>query len=185
MASIRTVRSCFFLVAALLAAALWAPSARADVFEMLDGKSKIIGKLIQYYDGVFTVEIEGQTRKLSKEQIKSISFQLPAPRPEFSTPEKTFERSHKAMIEGNIEKVIDCYALPYQGIVATQMDHSAESLKKMQKEAKDTHFSHESPAVVTGDRATLKVKLQNGDDSATHDVVFVRENGEWKLVLPL
>jgi len=36
------------------------------------------GKLIHYYDGVFTVETQGQNVKVPKEKIKSISFQLPA-----------------------------------------------------------------------------------------------------------
>ena len=35
-----------------------------------------------------------------------------------------------------------------------------------------------------GDTTTLKVLRQRGDESETHDIAFVRENGEWKM-LPL
>ena len=182
MAPSRTVRLSVFLVAALLAAAVWAPAARAEVFELLD-KTKMNGKLVHYYDGVFTVETQGQTVKVPKEKIKSISFQLPPARAEFSTPEKTFERWRKALAEGNMEKVIDCYALMYQGMLATQMGQATEGLKKMQKEVEGTKFSIKSSAV-KGETATLKVTRQKGEDSDTGDVVFVRENGEWKMLPP-
>ena len=182
MVSTRTIRSSILLVAALLAAALWAPGARAEVFEFLD-KTKMNGKLIHFYDGVFTVETQGQTVKVPKEKIKSVSFQLPPARAEFSTPEKTFERWRKALAEGNMEKVIDCYGLMYQGMLATQMGQATESLKKMQKEVEGTKFSIKS-SVVKGETATLKVTRQKGDESDTGDVVFVRENGEWKMLPP-
>ena len=180
MAPIRTIRSSILLAATLLA--VWAPVARAEVFELLD-KTKMSGKLIHYYDGVFTVETQGQNVKVPKEKIKSISFQLPPARAEFSTPEKTFERWRKALVEGNMEKVIDCYGLMYQGMLATQMGQATEGLKKMQKEVEGTKFSIKSSAV-KGDTATLKIARQKGDESDTGDVVFVRENGEWKMLPP-
>jgi hypothetical protein len=182
MVSTRTIRCSLLLVAALLAAALWAPGARAEVFEFLD-KTKMNGKLIHYYDGVFTVETQGQTVKVPKEKIKSVSFQLPPARAEFSTPEKTFERWRKALVEGNMEKVIDCYGLMYQGMLATQMGQATESLKKMQKEVEGTKFTIKNSAV-KGETATLKVTRQKGEDSDTGDVVFVRENSEWKMLPP-
>src|SRR5271170_1619898 len=82
-----------------LGASLVAATARAETVELVD-KTKLNAKIIHYYDGVYTVEANGQTMKLPKEKIRSISFQLPAPRPEFATPEKTFERWRKALIEG-------------------------------------------------------------------------------------
>jgi Domain of unknown function (DUF4878) len=182
MLSTRTMRSSVLLMAALLAGAVWASAARAEVFELLD-KTKMNGKLVHYYDGVFTVETQGQTVKVPKEKIKSISFQLPPARAEFSTPEKTFERWRKALVEGNMEKVIDCYALMYQGMLATQMGQATEGLKKMQKEVEGTKFTIKSSAV-KGETATLKVTRQKGDESDTGDVVFVRENGEWKMLPP-
>src|SRR5258708_26744908 len=120
-----------------------AAGARADVIELVD-KTKMNGKIIHYYDGVFTVEASGQTVKLPKEKIRTISFQLPPARPEFSTPEKTFERWRKALTEGAADKVIDCYALMYQGMLANQMglggQQQADGIKKMQKEGEGTKF---------------------------------------------
>jgi hypothetical protein len=183
MMTSRTIRRTGFCTGLLLAAGLLgAPAARAEVIELLD-KTKMNGKLVHYYDGVFTVETQGQTVKVPKEKIKSISFQLPATRPEFSTPEKTFERWRKALVEGNMEKVIDCYALMYQGVLAAQMGQAADGLKKMQKEVEGTKFSIKNSAV-KGETATLKITRQKGEESDTGDVVFVRENGEWKMLPP-
>jgi hypothetical protein len=63
MAPIRTIRSSILLAATLLA--VWAPVARAEVFELLD-KTKMSGKLIHYYDGVFTVETQGHNLMVPK-----------------------------------------------------------------------------------------------------------------------
>src|SRR6185295_20271496 len=92
---------------------LLATGARAEVIELLD-KTKMNGKVVHYYDGVYTIEAGGQTMKLPRDKIKSISFTLPAPRAEFSTPEKTFERWRKSLSDGSMDKAIDCYALVYQ-----------------------------------------------------------------------
>jgi hypothetical protein len=169
-------------VLALLAAA---PSiARAEVIELVD-KTKMTGKIIHFYDGVYSIETNNQTIKLPREKIRTITFQLPPARPEFSTPEKTFDRWHKAMTDGAVEKIIDCYALMYQGVLATQMGlgQSSEGLKKMQKEIEGTKFQIKG-ASTKGDTAMLKVQRQKGDDSDTGEIAFVRENGEWKMLPP-
>ena len=110
---------------------------------------------------------------------------LPAARPEFSTPEKTFERWRKSLGEGAVEKIIDCYALMYQGMLATQMGlgDAQGGLKKMQKEIEGTKFQIKGSAT-KGDTATLKVLRQKGDESDTGEIAFVRENGEWKMLPP-
>jgi hypothetical protein len=170
---------------AVAAAVLWAAvPARAEVIELVD-KTKLSGKVIHYYDGVYSVEANGQTIKLPKEKIRSISFQLPPARPEFSTPEKTFERWRKALAEGNVEKIVDCYALMYQGMLATQMGlgDAQGGLKKMQKEIEGTKFQIKGSST-KGDTATLKVLRQKGDESDTGEIAFVRENGEWKMLPP-
>jgi|GEM_PF-776387 len=171
-------------VGPLLAVALWlaAAPAGAEVIELLD-KTKMNAKIIHFYDGVYTVEAQGQTVKLPKEKIKSIAFQMPAPRPEFSTPEKTFEYWRKALGEGNLEKVIDCYALMFQGMLAMQLGQVSDGLKKMQKEIEGTKFTLKGSSV-KGDHATLKVTRQKGDDSETVDIPFARENNEWKMLPP-
>lgn len=154
----------------------------AEVIELLD-KTKLNAKIVHYYDGVYTVDVAGQTQKVPKEKIRSIAFQLPAPRPEFSTPEKTFDRWRKALSEGSMDKVIDCYALMYQGLLATQVGQAADGVKKMQKEVEGTKFQIKGTST-KGDTATLKIQRQKGDDSDTGEIAFVRENGEWKMLPP-
>ncbi|MEA2699626.1 MAG: hypothetical protein QOI66_3897 [Myxococcales bacterium] len=160
--------------------------ARAEVIELVD-KTKMNARIIHYYDGVYTVEANGQTVKLPKEKIRSVSFQLPPARPEFSTPEKTFERWRKALTEGAVDRVIDCYALMYQGMLATQMglggQQQAEGVKKMQKEVEGTKFQIKGSSI-KGETASLKVQRQKGDDSDTGEIAFVKENGEWKMLPP-
>ena len=171
------------IIVALLALALPAP-ARAEVIELLD-KTKMTGKIIHYYDGVYTVETNNQTLKLPREKIRSISFQLPPARPEFSTPEKTFDRWRKAMTDGAAERLVDCYALMYQGVLATQMGLGKESdgFKKMQKEVEGTKFKIKGTST-KGETAMLKVERKKGDETETGEVAFVKENGEWKMLPP-
>jgi hypothetical protein len=156
--------------------------ANAEVIELLD-KTKMNAKIVHYYDGVYSVEAQGATVKLPKEKIKSITFQLPTPRAEFSTPEKTFERWRKALTEGSLEKVVDCYALMFQGMLAMQVGQVSDGLKKMQKEVEGTKFAPKGSSI-KGESATLKVTRQKGDESETVDIPFVRENGEWKMLPP-
>jgi hypothetical protein len=174
------------LAVAVLAAAsgLVARTARAEVIELLD-KTKMNGKVIHYYDGVYTVEAGGQTMKLPKDKIKSISFTLPPPRAEFSTPEKTFDRWRKALGDGAMEKAIDCYALVYQGMLAKQMElgEAKGGIAQMRKEIEGTKFQVKGTST-KGDSATLKVLRQKGDESDTGEIAFVRENGEWKMLPP-
>jgi hypothetical protein len=174
----------FGALATLAAVTLAAGSARAEVIELVD-KTKLSGKVIHYYDGVYSVEANGQTIKLPKEKIRSISFQLPPARAEFSSPEKTFERWRKALADGAVEKVIDCYALMYQGMLAQQMGlgDAQGGLKKMQKEFEGTKFQIKGSST-KGETATLKVLRQKGDESDTGEIAFVRENGEWKMLPP-
>jgi hypothetical protein len=173
------------LAAFALSAGLGAGAARAETIELVD-KTKLSAKIIHYYDGVYTVETNGQTMKLPKEKIKAISFQLPPARPEFSTPEKTFERWRKALVDGAAERAIDCYALMYQGMLAAQMGlgDAQDGMKKMQKEFAGSKFQIKE-SKIKGDTATLKVVRQKGDDSDAGEMAFVRENGEWKMVPPL
>jgi Domain of unknown function (DUF4878) len=178
----KTIAS-YAALAAVLVAGL-AGAARAEVIELVD-KTKLNGRIIHFYDGVYSVEANGQTIKLPKEKIRSISFTLPPSRAEFSTPEKTFERWRKALGDGAVDKIIDCYALVYQGMLATQMGlgDAQGGLKKMQKEIEGTKFSIKGSST-KGDTATLKVLRQKGEESDTGEIAFVKENGEWKMLPP-
>lgn len=155
---------------------------RAEVIELLD-KTKLNGKIIHFYDGVYTVEVAGQTQKIPREKIRTIGFTLPPSRPEFATPEKTFERWRKALTDGAMDRVIDCYALMYQGLLASQVGQANDAVKKMQKEIEGTKFQIKGSSI-KGESATLKVARQKGDDTESGEIAFVRENGEWKMLPP-
>jgi len=174
------------LAAVAIALVVVAGVARAEVIELLD-KTKMSGKIIHYYDGVYSIETNNQTVKVPREKIRTITFQLPPARAEFSTPEKTFERWRKSLQDGALEKVVDCYALVYQGMLATQMGlgqaQASEGLKKMQKEIEGTKFQIKGSST-KGETATLKVQRQKGEDTDTGEIAFVRENGEWKMLPP-
>jgi hypothetical protein len=166
----------------VIAGLLLAGHARGEIIELVD-KTKMNAKIVHYYDGVYTVEAGGNTVKLPKDKVKSITFQLPPPRPEFASVDKTFERWRKALADGDMEKMIDCYALMFQGFLANQMSQGAEMQKKMQKELEGTKFEVKGTSV-KGDTATLKVVRKKGEDSDTGEIAFVKENGEWKMLPP-
>lgn len=158
-----------------------APAARAEVIELADS-SKVAGKILHFYDGMFTVEVaSGQRLQLPANKIKTIVFKLPPPRAELSTPQKTFERYKEALGKSDWQRAVDCMALMYQGSLAMQVGQATDELKKMQKEFEGSRFDLKSMKV-NGASAVLKVQRQKGDDVETTDVRLVLENGEWKLV---
>jgi hypothetical protein len=167
-----------WIVTAVLALA--AP-ARAEVFQLLDN-TQVAGKLLHYYEGVFHVELtNGQKIELPLGKVKSVTFKLPPARAEYSTPEKTFNRYKDALQKSDFPRVVDCYALMYQGMMGAQlMQASADELKKMQKEVEGVKFEIKG-SKITGAQATLKVQRTRGDDVETSDVRLVLENGEWKM----
>jgi hypothetical protein len=169
-------------VAAAVVVTALAGAARAEIIELVD-KTKINGKIVHYYDGVYSVDTQGTVMKIPKEKIRHITFQVPPARSEFSSAEKTFERWRKALVDGDLEKAIDCYALMYQGMLASHLGQSSDNLKQMKKEIEGTKFTVKG-ASVKGETATLKVLRQKGEDSETGEIAFVRENGEWKMLPP-
>ena len=168
--------------ALLLAAAMFGPGvARAEVFQLLDN-TQLSGKLLHYYDGVFHVELAtGQKVELPLGKVKTVTFKLPPARAEFSTPEKTFTKYKDALVKSDMQHVVECYALMYQGMMTAQLTQaSPDELKKMQKEIEGTKFEVKG-SKITGSQATLKVQRTRGDDVETSDVKLVLENGEWKM----
>jgi hypothetical protein len=169
----------FFARIAAAAMLLGSP-ARAEVIQLLDN-TQVAGRILHYYDGVFQVETAGGTKvEVPREKIKSITFQLPPARPELSTPEKTFHRWHDALAKGELTRVIDCYALVYQGLLGAQLQPGGDEWKKMQKEIEGTKFEVKASRV-SGEQATLKVQRSKGDDVLTAEIHLVLENGEWKM----
>ena len=164
----------------ILALVLVAAPARAEVIQLLDN-TQISGKIIHFYDGVFAIETAGgQKVDLPITKIKQITFKLPPPRAEFSSPEKTFNRYKDALVKNDMTKVIDCYALMYQGMLAAQVGQSSDELAKMQKEVQGMKFEIKG-SKISGNSATLKVQRSKGEDVETAEVHLVLENGEWKM----
>jgi hypothetical protein len=155
--------------------------ARAEVIQLIDN-TQLSGKIIHYYDGSFAIETsDGQKIELPTSKIKTITFKLPPARAEFSTPEKTFQRYKDALTHNDINKLIDCYALMYQGVMASELGHATdEQKKKMQSEIAGTKLEIKA-SKISGSSATLKVQRTHGDEVETADVRMVLENGEWKL----
>jgi hypothetical protein len=166
---------------ALWGFALFSPAtAHAEIIQLIDS-TQISGKILHFYDDVFEIETAGgQKVKLPTSKIKQISFKLPPARPELSTPEKTFQRYHTALTKNDMQTVIDCYALMYQGMLAMQLEQGGDELKKMQKEVQGMKFEIKG-SKVSGKTATLKVQRTAGSDSETSEVHLVLENGEWKM----
>ena len=164
----------------VLIALLIAAPARAEVIQLLDN-TQLVGKIVHFYEGVFAIETaDGKKLELPTNKIKTITFKLPPARAEFSSPEKTFARFKDALLKSDVPKVIDCYALMYQGVVAQQLGNSPEDLRKMQKEFEGTRFEIKA-SKISGSNATLKVQRSKGDDVETAEVRLVLENGEWKM----
>ena len=171
------IRPLALVALAILAAAL---PARAEVLQLVDN-TQVAGKILHYYDGIFQVETAGGQRvDIPREKVKQITFALPPPRAEFSTPEKTFQRWRDAVAKGDVRSVVDCYALMYQAVVAGELGRSEDDFKKMQKDLESTKFTLKGSSV-SGDTAVLKVQRARGDDVNTVELRFVRENGEWKM----
>jgi hypothetical protein len=174
------------LLAALLGFILFAaPSlSRAEIIELSD-RTKIAGTIEHFYDGVFVIETGGTKIQMPRDKIRSISFKLPPPRAELSTPEKAFTRWKEAVLTGNAARVIDCYALMYQGLLAYQLGEGEKDVfAKMKKEVENTRFVVKETKI-KGDTAIIKIQRKHGEDTDTGELRFVRENGEWKLLPPM
>src|SRR6185312_3349622 len=122
--------------------------ARAEIIQLIDN-TQVSGKIVHFYDGTFAIETsDGQKVELPTSKIKTITFKLPPARAEFSTPEKTFQRYKDALSKNDITKLIDCYALMYQGVMASEMSHASdEQKKKMQSEIAGTKLEIKSSKI--------------------------------------
>ncbi len=170
--------------AGLALALLWVGRARAEVVELLDG-SKMFGTLLHYYDGLFTFRVSGGTLvKIPADKVKAIRFKLPKPRPALSTPAKTFWRQRKAFLRGDLQTFVDCYSLQYQTLLMHQLGAMpAEQLLAMKRQLEHVKFRIRSTRY-KGNMAFLELSQSDGKNSATVTLQFVKENGEWKMVMP-
>jgi hypothetical protein len=161
--------------------------AQAEEVTLVDN-TRIIGKFIHYFDGELTLETTGGARvKLPASKIRSIRFELPKPRAEFATPEKTFQRWKQYLHESKLPEHIDCYALMYQMMMTTMLGSmTKDELDKMVKGHRATRYEVRGTRFQGKTMAFLKVAatLPGGKEPQVGELLFIKENGEWKLVPP-
>jgi hypothetical protein len=183
-AVVQAVFAAVVCVGSIAMAAPATPAATNEVVTLADN-TQVLGKLTHYYDGIIVMETSsGQKIELPRDKVKAITFKLPPPRPEFASPEKTFERWRQAMQKGDVNRAIDCYALMYQGQVGQQMLQSTDALKQAQKDLEGVLFELRGATYQTQGEmklATLKVRRTKSENVQTDEIHLVLENGEWKM----
>lgn len=179
-------RPCLTALVAL-ALLVWVPAASAEVVTLIDN-TRLFGTMLHYFDGEVTLQTpDGARVKLPQAKIKSIQFQLPKPRTEFSSPTSTFNRWKQSLLKGQMAEHIECYSMMYQMMMTNLMGAmSKEELDKMLKGHRQTRYEIRGTRMKGKDLAFLKVSAQlpGVDRPQAGELLFVRENGEWKLVPP-
>jgi len=163
------------------------PAARAEVVTLID-RTRIYGTLLHYYDGEITIQTpDGVRVRIPSAKVRRIQFRMPKPRPAFSSPTKTFNRWKQTLLRGDIAAHIECYAMMYQMMMTNLMGAmSRAELAKMRQGHRHTRY------VIQGVRhkgkrlAFLKVsaRMPGMHRPQVGELLFVLENGEWKLVPP-
>jgi hypothetical protein len=170
-----------------LGALVWSRPALAEVVTLIDD-TRIFGVMIHFFDGEVTMETpDGARVKLPTTKIKSIQFKLPKPRAEFSSPTSTFNRWKQSLLKGQIAEHIECYSMMYQMMMTNLMGAmSKEELDKMLKGHRQTRYEIRGTRPKGKNLAFLKVNahLPGAEHPGAGELLFVRENGEWKLVPP-
>jgi hypothetical protein len=159
----------------------------ADETIQLVDKTKIVGTLVHYYDGVLHVRLpNGSSLQLPASKVLQVTFKLPKPRPELSTPAKTFDRLRKAAMKNDLATYVDCHSAYYQMFLNHQiaMAKPEEFGKRLKKEWGDIQLEVVG-TTTKGETAVMKVRRKKGSESEEGEMRFVRENGEWKMILPL
>ena len=164
-----------------------ATRAAADEAVYLLDNTKIVGKVLHYYDGLLTLRVPGgSTMKLPVTKVKKVEFSLPKPRADFSTPRKAFDRLRKAALKADLETYIDCHSAYYQMFLNHQVAMATPSkfVKRLKKEWGNIQLEV-LDVKVKGKTALMKVRRKQDGQSQEGEMRFVKENGEWKMILPL
>lgn len=176
----------FVLVSSILAVVLPGRAQGDEIIHLID-KTKLVAKLLHYYDGMLTIKLPNGTKmKLPGSKVHRIQFKLPKARPQYSTPKKTFELMRKAALKGDLESYVAAHSTYYQMYLNHQvMMHTPKKFtKRLKKEWGDIQL--EVMGVKTkGGTAVMKVSRSKGTDSQEGELRFVKENNEWKMILPL
>ena len=168
---------------------LYSPIAAADEIIQLLDKTKIVGQIVHYYDGLLNVKLpNGTVMQLPANKVQQILFKLPPPRKELSTPAKSFERLRKAALKGDLQTYVDCHSAYYQMFLNHQigMGTPEQFASRLKKEWGDVQLEV-TGTTVKGDSAVMKVRRKNEKDKEGQEgeLRFVKENNEWKMILPL
>lgn len=161
--------------------------ARAEEVVLLVDNTKIVGDLEHFYDGMLTLKLpNGARMQLPREKVKQVSFALPKPRPELGTPQKTFERLRNAALKGDIETYVDAHSAYYQMFLNHQVTQiSPDRFKKQLREQWGNAQLQVVGSEIKDGLATLKVRRKDNGQTEDGEFRFVKENREWKMILPL
>ena len=162
------------------------PATADEVVHLLD-KTKIVGKFLHYFDGMATIQLPNGTKlRLPQNKIRQIQFKLPKPRTSLSTPAKSFKRLRTAALKGDLETYVDMHSTYYQMVLNHQVQIATPNkfVKQLKKEWGKARLEILSTKV-DGAMAVLKVRRHEGGQSQDGELRFVKENKEWKMILPL
>lgn len=163
-----------------LALSLSAGVASAETITLLDG-TRMNGELLHAYKGELTIKTAQGELTLDRSKIRSIAFEAPVARALYGTPEKTLEAWRTATVNGDPQSMAEAYALVYQGTVAQEMekmDFKAKS--QMVVDVTGTTFVVKDRKLEK-DKATLTVEQEKDGEKRSGEILFVLENGEWKM----
>ena len=181
-------RNTLTILAVVMAMHLVSPgAARADETIYLLDKTKIVGKLVHFYEGILTVRLPNGTKlQLPRGKVSRVQFKLPRPRPALSTPTKTFKRMRKAALKGDLSTYIDCHSAYYQMFLNHQVALMKPNkfIKRLKKEYGSAQIKVLKTKIKKG-TAVVTVRRTKGADSQDGELRFVKENNEWKMILPL
>ncbi|MBK6849206.1 MAG: hypothetical protein IPG96_17295 [Proteobacteria bacterium] len=172
---------------ALLAGLAGVPAAHADdAVELLD-KTRLIGQLVHYYEGMLTLRLpNGTLVHLPREKVARIAFQLPKPRAELATPEKAFARLRAAGLKGDLDTYIDAHSAYYQMLLGQQVAQATPEKFRAQLKQEWSNVQLEIVGTeIKGDSAVLKIRRSGGSQADEGELRFLKENSEWKMILPL
>jgi 5-methylcytosine-specific restriction endonuclease McrA len=166
--------------------ALPARAAGDEIIHLLDN-TKIVGTLVHYYDGVLTIKLpNGTDLKLPATKVRRVQFKLPKARKELSSPKKTYERLRRAALKGDLPTYMDCHSTYYQMFLHHQVELATPKkfIKRLKKEWGDVQLQVLG-VKRKGNTAIMKVRRTQGGNSQEGELRFIKEAGEWKMILPL
>ena len=170
----------------LLIVASSCPAQADEMVELVD-KTRIVGKFLHFYDGTLTLKLPNGTRmRLPTAKVKRINFKMPKPRKALSTPAKSFKRLRTAALRGDIDTYVDTHSTYYQMLLnhQVQLATPAKFIKRLKKEWGAAKLNVIGTKI-DGAVAVIKVRRKQGQQSEEGEMRFVRENSEWKMILPL